>query len=533
MNQLVWFPGECAYSLAARAYLQSPYCSWGETNKEVFNVKHVRINAILPGRLTAFAELTDHSIDEVRVKATGHVLFALGRVDIKSRERLIHARPETGEKAFGSSLLAVSKLTFAQEIKACPLCAIADEAEYGVPYWHIIHQYSGVSVCPMHGVRLAVYKTGEGGINRQYVLPLWEKDEKIIPSNITEKRLSCYIAKLHEYLCVFTPITPLNELYQQWLSGRELLTSNGHIRWRILKPQLLSYWRSLFCSIEPVLPLELKGFQFIPAMVHQPRNMHYIKHVLLMAFLSKTPEEFFNGPAEAEQECEAEVKPTRNIEELALKLLFGAHSMRSIATQLSCSIGYLKQLALRNNIEIERRRQHITADIERTVWRKAFYGIHREIIARELDISTGAVEQIIQSHKGLSKWRHHLLMTKRLMARQKELLVFIASHPGKPRNHIRKYCGAYMWLYKNDKEWLYKNLPLAQPRIYYPSVDWSARDIILVAQMMSLKPKYTSLSQIDRELGGHGWLLKYRDELPQASAFAQELLKNKLNFDGE
>jgi len=27
--------------------------------------------------------------------------------------------------------------------------------------------------------------------------------------------------------------------------------------------------------------------------------------------------------------------------------------------------------------------------------------------------------------------------------------------------------------------------------------------------------------------------LQYRDELPQASAFAQELLKNKLNFDGE
>jgi len=55
-----------------------------------------------------------------------------------------------------------------------------------------------------------------------------------------------------------------------------------------------------------------------------------------------------------------------------------------------------------------------------------------------------------------------------------------------------------MWLYKNDKEWLYKNLPDAQLRIYYPSVDWSAIDIILVAQIMSLKPIYNSLSQIAR-----------------------------------
>jgi hypothetical protein len=525
MNQLVWFPGECAYSLAARAYLQSPYCSWSETNKALFNVRHIRVNIMLPGRLNAFAELTAHSIDEVRVKATGHVLIALGLADNKSRERFINTSTETGEKAFGSSLLAASKLTFAHHIKACPSCAIADEIEYGVPYWHTIHQYQGVSVCPEHNIRLVVHNTGEGGINRQYILPLWEKDEKITPSNKTEEILSCYIAKLHELLCVFTSITPLNTLYKQWLSDRELLTINGHIRWKILKPQLLSYWQLLFNSCDPVLPLELKRFQFVPTMVHKPRNMHYIKHVLLMAFLSKTPEEFFNGPAEAGKTREAKIKPTRNIEGRALELLRTGKSMQKVALQLSCSICYLKQLALRNHIEIERRRQHISADIERTVWRKAFYGIHREIIANELGISIGAVEQIIQSHEGLSQWRHHLLMIRRLMARQKELLVFIASHPGKPRNYIKKHCGAYMWLYKNDKEWLYKNLPGVKSRIYYPSVDWSARDIILVAQMMSLKPKYSSLSQIDRELGGHGWLLKYRYELPQASAFAQELLK--------
>jgi hypothetical protein len=533
MNQLVWFPGECAYSLVARAYLQSPYCSWRETNKALFNIRHVRINVLLPGRLLAFAELTTHSIDEVRVKATGHVLFALGLVDIKSRERLINASTDTGEKAFGSSLLAVSKLNFSHQIKACPLCAVFDEAKYGVPYWHIIHQYYGVSVCPKHNVKLVVHKTGEGGINRHYVLPLWEKDEKIIPSNKTEEIFSSYIAKLHEFLCVFTPITPLNELYQKWLSDRELLTANGNIRWRALKPQLLSYWHLLFSSFEPVLPLELKGFRFVPTMVHKPRNMHYIKHVLLMAFLSRSPEEFFNGPAEPEQKHEAKGKPVRNIEERAIKLLLAGDSMRSITNQLACSIGYLKQLALRNHIEVERRRQSITADIERTVWRKAFYGIHREVIANELDISIGAVEQIIQSHQGLSQWRHHLLMVRRLMARQKELLAFTSTHQGKTRNYIKEHCGAYMWLYKNDKDWLYQNLPPSQYRTHYPCVNWSARDIVLVAQLMSLKPIYKSLSQIDRELGGHGWLLQYKNELPRASAFAQELLDNKLNFDGE
>lgn len=527
MNQLVWFPGECAYSLVARAYLQSPYCSWSETNKALFNVRHVRINVLLPGRLLSLAELTAHSIDEIRVKATGHVLFALGLVDIKSRKQLINASTKTGEKACGSSLLAVSKLNFSRHIKACSLCAVADEAEYGVPYWHIIHQYQGVSVCPKHNIKLVVHKTGEGGINRHYVLPLWAQDEQLNTSNITEKRLSCYIAKLHELLCIYTPITPLNILHQQWLFSRDLLTPNGSIRWRMLKPQLLSYWHPLFYSLTPILPLELKGFQFVPNMVHKSKNMHYIKHVLLMAFLTKNPEDFFNGPPTVEEKREVIVRKGKSIEVHALELLRKAHSMRSISTQLSCSVGYLKQLALRNKIKIKRRSKYITAEIERVVWRKSFYGIHRKAIANGLGISIGAVEQIIQSHEGLSQWRHHLMMIRRLIIHQKTLLSFIEFNQGKTRGYIKKHCSAYMWLYKHNKEWLYKVLPPAQLRVHYPCVDWSARDIVLVAQLMSLKPIYNSLSQVDRELGGHGWLLKYKNELPRASAFAQKLLKNK------
>lgn len=524
MNQLVWFPGECAYSLVARAYLQSPYCSWRETNKELFNVSHVRINVLLPGRLGAFAEVTNYSIDEVRLKATGHVLFAVGLVNIKSRERLINASKGTGEKAFSSSLLAVSKLSFPHEVKACPLCVVFDEEKYGVPYWHIIHQYYGVSICPKHKIKLVAQKTGEGGINHQYVLPLWEKDEKIKPSNISEEIFSCYIAKLHEFLCVFTPIIPINELYKEWLSDSELLTANGHIRWRILKSKLLSHWHSLFCTYDPILPLELKAFKFIPAMVHKPRNMHYIKHVLFMAFLSKTPEEFFSGPPPIKRERKVKKTSARSIKDQALKLLVSGKSLRSISFQLMCSIGYLKQLALRNNIEIERRRQRITSDIERIVWRKAFHGIHREVIANELVISIGAVEHIIQSHEGLSQWRHHLVMVKRLIARQKELLTFITLHPEKPRNYIKKNCGAYMWLYKNHKKWLYEKLPSAQPRIYSPYIDWSARDTVLVTQILSLKPIYKSISQIDRELGGHGWILKYKNQLPMSVTAAKKLL---------
>jgi len=82
--------------------------------------------------------------------------------------------------------------------------------------------------------------------------------------------------------------------------------------------------------------------------------------------------------------------------------------------------------------------------MQRTVWIKAYYGIHREVIANELGISIGAVEQIIQSHEGLSNWRHHLLMTRRMMVRQKKLLAFYTQK--NPETILKTLWGLYVAL---------------------------------------------------------------------------------------
>lgn len=522
---LPYLTGESVYSYVARSHVCSTNKTCKSSNLLFFNSENIRLHPYLPAHVIQVAVLAN--VDEYRLLIEG-TCFCLMSFALNTRSHKISLMKamlgEHGGFIPSISGNCSSKLSFESHLSLCPRCLSEDCKLHGLSYWHLEHQLPGITVCPTHHVQLSSTLAGEGGVNHQYVFPnknLLQPDKRV---NKREHRLSNYITLLHRYLNCISPLQDLSEFYKLWLDGDGYLTEKKHIRWRKLKSDLVLYWEDLFHSNTHSLPLEISDFHFVPTMVHHPRNMHYIKHVLLMAFLSKTPEEFFNRPAEAEKESETKGKPVRNIEEHALKLLHNGNSMRNIASQLSCSIGYLKQLALRNGIEIERRRQHITAEIERTVWRKAFYGIHREVIANELNISIGAVEQIIQSHEGVSQWRHHLLMVRRLMARQKELLEFIASHPRKPRNYIKKHCGAYMWLYKNNKDWLYQHLPPAQSRIYYPSVDWSARDIILVAQLMSLNPIYSSLSQIDRELGGHGWLLKYKNQLPMSLEIAKQLL---------
>ena len=189
-------------------------------------------------------------------------------------------------------------------------------------------------------------------------------------------------------------------------------------------------------------------------------------------------------------------------------------SMQQISRKTGLSLGFLKQLALRNQVAIARRRQTISEAMERKIWCKAFMGQHRADIAAHFNVSIGAVEQIIQSHEGLSKWRKHIRHTDAKRHHRKALRRFIDAHPQATRNEIKQSSSSYLWLYKHDKDWLYAHLPPAQTARYHPSLDWAARDKILAIKMARMVTPAASLSAIDRQLGGHAWLTHHASKLP-------------------
>ena len=222
------------------------------------------------------------------------------------------------------------------------------------------------------------------------------------------------------------------------------------------------------------------------------------------------------------------------MENAVFRLLDNGSSLRDVSTNLGVSVGYVKQLALRNNYEIDRRRWKLTDEMERDVWRKAFVGWHRADIAKHHGISVGTVEQIIQSHQGLSNWRHHMIMAKRRAKNRNAMLNAIENNPQATRNELKRSFSCYMWLYKNDREWLYQNLPSPQTKKYYPSVDWAARDNFLAIKIKFLPGTFKSLSEVDRALGGHGWLLHDAKKLPASMKEAHLILVNSTtNEKGE
>lgn len=520
-------PGECAYSVVARAYLGSPYLSWKQTNREVFHRVNIRLNAMLSGHLNDIAQLIDCSEIELVLSGTCHSLVAFGLADKRRVVKLIREQyTGHGSSAYHSSRLAGAKLAFGNYLKSCPECIKQDEAQHGVAYWHTLHQYHGMVTCPEHGLKLNGLCAGERGLDHSYVLPEYDERQMPVMGNHAEQYLSKYLAALHHYLNEQSPLQSMSELHRQWLDAKGYLTPNGNVRVKLLKPIMQCYWRELYAQVTPALPLELFDCGFISRLVHRGGNVHYIKHVLLMAFLTESPAMFFRGPQREAKPVVIKAKPGPNVKpSVVVALLEKGLSMRDVAKQLKCSVGFVKQAALKHGVEVERRRQRISVAIERSIWRCAVHGQHRADIARRFGVSVGAVEVIIQSHAGLSQWRRHLRRANKRRAQHALLQEYLAQHPQCSRNQAKKNCPAYMWLYKHDNEWLYAQLPPPKNVGLKPEFNWPARDEMTLAKLRLLNGDFRSMSAIDRAIGGLGWLVKLKAKFPRSYQYAQSLLR--------
>lgn len=521
-----YMKGESIYGLITNYHVASGNRSWKQTNLDIFGRTHVRLHSVLPNNIKAIAQFFNVEPEYLLSHATGYPLYAFSLSNQASKLKKVLLSPK-GQLITSYSLQAQSSLRLAKQHRYCTKCIEESFDKLGTLPWRIEHQLYAVSHCPEHGEPLLYLNSGEGGINRHYCLP--EGGEPILlEPNDKAVRLSIFVTKLYRLLQDDKLPRSVIDLYTEWLTIKGFLTKCGHIRMRFLVDELFNYWKELFEATEELIPLELCNFNYVADIIHERRPVHYLKHVLLMAYLAKSPEDFFALSKAPQTAYEPLKQQDSALESNVFKLLDDGSSLRKISASLGVSVGYVKQLALRNNYEIDRRRWKLTDDIERDVWRKAFVGWHRADIAKHHDVSVGTIEQLIQSHQGLSDWRHHMVMAKRRVKNRNALLRAIETNPQITRNELKRSFSCYMWLYKNDRKWLYQNLPSPLIKKYYPSVDWAARDKFLAIKVKCLPGTFESLSELDRALGGHGWLLHDANKLPETMKEATLILSNSI-----
>lgn len=504
--------GESVFSLVTHFHIGEGHHDWKQTNLALFGRTHVRLHPLLSGNLNQLSAKFNVPVHTLLNHATAYPLYAMSLRDSADGLRDVLCS-SSGQRLTLESRQAAFALPLPKSYKYCPQCTLRDLDKLGKTPWWMVHQLYGVNYCPFHTEPLFEALAGEGGINRRYILP-GNGVQIVSTENERAAYLSVFVHELFSYLQLNPIDGSLSDKFRLWLDIQGFLTAGGHLRMRQLSSVLRDFWRPVFESTSVLIPLELSTFSYIPTLVHREYPVHYLKIVLLMAFLVKHPKQFFDACSPKKSICTPDPLTVAVKEDEVLCLLNMGYSMRQISHRTKHSIATIKQIALRNGMQVNRRRHKLNVDIERDIWRKALVGLHRQEIATFHGVSVGAVEQIIQSHKGLSEWRHHLLMAQRKQTNRQLFLETVDKNPQATRNELKNSTSCYMWLYKNDKDWLYARLPEARRERYYPAVNWTVRDSILAFKMANMVKPADSVSAIDRQFGGHGWLTHQADKLP-------------------
>lgn len=108
---------------------------------------------------------------------------------------------------------------------------------------------------------------------------------------------------------------------------------------------------------------------------------------------------------------------------------------------------------------------------------------------------------------------------------------YLLTQPQATIQNVKTDCeAAFFWLYAHQKDWLNSCLPAPQEVQHVDRVDWEQRDKELskkVTQILSNSDRKLSRTELDRALGGHGWLTSKKKKLAR-TLLTMSLCKYKL-----
>lgn len=461
-------PDETIFSLICRFHLLSAQASFKGQTLPLLGINGSRPSNEFPSFLPTLERLSGISL-EYLIKRMTSLHYYEPFIDKCDYEVLYEAlrAGDTGNLQSKLGMVA-NRITPGQYLKYCPLCADYDENKFGVAYWHKVHQLVGLTVCPIHQCHLAKVK-------RKSVRIILPYHQGYFEDGVSEE---CELSKIivDEFKDTKASLSrnDLNQVYMNQLSELGFITQAGHIRQQQLKLFIADKLGVLSCY-SPIFKL----LNYQSTQGHYPECLFYashcnhqpIKHFFFIYALFGSWSNFClcyergnNIPSQTQQRNLSlktkEINWAKAIDEVR-----GGQSLRIVANRFHTTVSTLKIKVQQQGVEVNERPSKIFKDDERVIVRMLSIGDKTQYIAKKFELSVGAVEKILTKYSELKSLRKRIWYCDKLKIHQKKLIDFITSQPSATRNQIKTGIGAnYMWLYKHEKEWLYRHLPAEIPR---------------------------------------------------------------------
>jgi predicted RNA-binding Zn-ribbon protein involved in translation (DUF1610 family) len=437
----------------------------------------------------------------------------------------------------------------------CPLCLDEDINLYGETYWRIDHQLPGVFVCVRHNIVLHESSVPYRSKQRNLFVAA-SKDYNLKPclKNIslkTMEHLRC-VAKLCVRLAQNSynfDIKTIQNKYKNLLKQTGLVSPKGIVKQRELNEQfslfygeeVLNILQSNVCYEDPNCWLK------VITRKHR-KTFHPIRHILLIHFLGETLESielthnievhlFGNGPYLClNKAAEHYGKPMIT----GVEITSCSKTKQLIGTfKCDCGFHYTRKVENGNVFKISRIKQfgeiwlstvHDLIHIKKMSYRS---------VARKLGVDTKTIIKYAKEKEVIIPQREQSTSNEILKTKKQEWIALIEGSKEQSVTQIRKNNPAlYIYLYRNDKEWLKENSPKKVGQSKITIVDWENRDLLISEEIIEatksilnyVPPRRVTISGIGNKIGKRNILQKHLNKLPKSKAALNNIIENTVTF---
>ncbi|MEH7299919.1 TnsD family transposase [Neobacillus drentensis] len=563
------YEDELLYSAFARYH----QCSGNENPKhsveDIYGVKTVCASTTIPANLQMLCQrLPQTKINNPSFFIDKHTMLPyyapfLQKDRYRELERVMSE--DNGISIFMKLGRVASNIKSNEYLKYCYKCVTEEIKTNGEAFWHRTHQGEGVKICPKHKTWLidSVVRYSERKHKQEFVpielgLNVRESIKDVITNNAYEHYL--FIAEQTYYL-LNNKIEPLElkklqKYYVAKVQEMGMTSVQGRIRWKELISSFSKYYgeellQSLSCYVESGEDTWLHKLLRKPEICCHP-----LRHILFLGFLGETVPKIVNQIETVSYSSFGDgpwICLNKAAEHFQKPVVTSCDITRDYKTghpigTFSCSCGFVFSRKGPDKTNEDRYKIGRIKEFGR-VWEDKLaelaqkklslrkmaklLGVDPKTIKRNLNRRVD--EQInITLNDNTIKFKNY----------RSEWAILLKNNVGKTITELRAISPRlFIWLYRNDREWLKDNYPLSEQRNIPLNgllrVNWKKRDEeiamkveTIVYTILSEKDNLTRVTrnEIGRRLGKLAWFLKYLDRLPKTLVIVNKSIETVEKF---
>lgn len=573
---------ELLYSILSRYHIRSSNISFSSTLEDLFNSKSTICSIDLPSNIDRLIDnmpIGNEYTSELVIKDHTLFNFYTAFLDKDKKLEVINILKGNNGKGIHSKVEAAQQTSDIDNyFRICPICYKEEIDLYGEGYLHRVHNTPGVLVCNKHRVPLSISKEPISFFSRWGFINLRNID--FIDNKYIEEINTKDIETLSEIAedIEFVINNEVNNKPAEWfvkqyknrLKQLNLCTPKGIVNINEVSNKFVEYYGDNVLKLFNLNEYSSNNTNWIKYMI---RNQNYVvnplKHILLIRFLGINIKDIFNkkieykpfgdGPWKCFNKiCPNYLKPS--IEEFNIS--YNSKLKRAVG-EFQCNCGYTY---LRSSSDSSDKEDYEVGKVMKLghLWETKLIKLIKDNLSlnqieRKLGTSQNTIKKYaaklglndyldkhckpsnVKNDKSNKQQIKELKKQRKIKEYRKQWLDLIEENPLATITQLREMnITAQDYLYRHDREWLYKNYPQKIKRFGGNQlVNWEQRDLDILEKVKVAvqeieketdRPKKITITLISKKLKIKSSLLNNIDRLTKTKEFINEVIDTNKSY---